>query len=883
MSVFCGFQRFFRWIICAPLVVVCVEGAANAADPDLNSCVVGLYRAYDNTDDSYLSYINLSDGVNFGTVTYTGGQAWPATGLTAAPTYNGYTFDGFYLREIQQYSSSMSSVINAPAQCIEGGLLAHWSFNGCNADVVLGNSDYGYPSPILINQNSVGTVMSTTAPEWEVRFLDEHTRDIIIGTSSCTSIPGGYDSVFGFSTAAYNTISAGGSGKYCWCRATNNGQDSNGSSQINSNNVNAYTQWVWVELRVARCTQNICSSACATMLAGNSSQENEDFRAAIYGHNCPFKINYSDVIGINSNPDRYTYGDSAITLANPTSFNSNVVFDRWTDDDNNDATVTSIPSGSRGTKNFTANYLCATGYSEKSCPLAGLDNTIDSTAYESVAINTSPYGVEGEDLFPGEWLAKYSYGVVRGNAACSTTSGSPVNQLFISSTVGPYCWCKPTLFSDNGSFESGHAAGVGTAPWYISSYSGTHSSANCQASCANACAKQAALDSETRNVWYKCTAGCQPNVCFVNYYNVLNGNETWPNPKMTPTLFSAETPVASFTVSNPNRPTHAFVSWCENAGLSTNCSGTKTIATNSCTTDQSAINLYAKWNQLYTLSYACDNGATPPSSTNVAPGNVLLADKDAACGGHTSCETVRWNCVDANNNNVNVVNVQGHSGLTMPAANVTCTLVRNTISYEIGVEGNGGSGELRVNGSGLLIPQDNSFQCQCGTTVTLPEWGLNNTLTQNGKVFIGWADYDTGNAITEPFNCADTKVVATWCDCVQNCTAGSNSASCSYTGVANNSCGYNYSCSTGYNNNGVTSGTYYAASGTCPSTVSGPSCSGNEIVLQWYNQNIQLNNEPQSCIYGTPYSAATGAISTIVPPTRQGYDFAGWTVTGYQP
>ena len=482
----------------------------------------------------------------------------------------------------------------------------------------------------------------------------------------------------------------------------------------------------------------------------------------------------------------------------------------------------------------------------------------------------------GLTLFNSEWQQKFDDGnngsfIVRGKSVCSESSSVQAGTA-PSSTGGKYCWCKPTLYID----ENDNYYGVGTVPWY----SGTgifSDESSCESGCAAKCEQGIAS--------FKCDFGCQPNVCFVNYYNVSNGNETWPSPRVTPTLFSAETPVASFTVSNPGRPTHAFVSWCENAGLSTNCSGTKTIATNSCTTDQSAINLYAKWNQLYTLSYACDNGATPPSSTSATQGqNILLADKDAACGGHTSCETVRWNCVDANNNNVNVVNVQGHSGLTMPAANVTCTLQRNTIVYDIGVLGNGGSGEVTVSGNTLLIPQDDLFQCQCGTTVTLPEWGLNNTLTQNGKVFTGWADYDTGNLISAPFNCVDTKVVATWCDCVQNCTAGSNSASCSYTGVANNSCGYNYSCSTGYNNSGVTSGAYYSTAGTCPSPVTGPSCSGNRIALEWYSQNTQLNNEPQFCIYGSPYTAgANSAISTIVPPTRQGYNFTGWTVTGQQP
>ena len=210
----------------------------------------------------------------------------------------------------------------------------------------------------------------------------------------------------------------------------------------------------------------------------------------------------------------------------------------------------------------------------------------------------------------------------------------------------------------------------------------------------------------------------------------------------------------------------------------------------------------------------------------------------------------------------------------MPAANVTCTLVRDTINYVIHIYADGGQGNVTVAGQNLYLPEDDTFQCQCGTTVTLPTWGVNNNLTMTNEVFMGWMEEDQSSGDTtsvSSISCdAERSIVADWCGCALNCTAGSNSASCSYAGVANNSCGYNYSCSTGYNNIGVTSGTYYSTAGTCPSPVTGPSCSGNEIVLQWYSQNTQLNNEPQSCIYGTPYTAGTGAISPIVQPTRQG-------------
>lgn len=706
-----------------------------------------------------------------------------------------------------------------------------------------------------------------------------------------------YKHIYGESkcNASSSSYSDSTSGNNCWCHATEKTEGLLGRA----NSKYVVSDAIWKHVGSYSSCEQVCPNYCAEQVKTNQTTRTAMLKDSdgkpVFDTVCnanTYNINYvlNDGISGGSQPASATYNE-VFNVTNPTK--TGLVFLGWNitgmDSTTHDygsaqnsltqhTTATSLLNVTRtwfqnlratsGTVTFTAQWGCATGYTEQACPLRGVNPQKDGEGYKYVDISTSSYEINNTELFPGEWSIMFPYGTVRGRAQC-VNNGNTWD-----------CQCKPTMFSDDNSFAPGHAQGIGTISWV--NVTQFQSQSACEASCASKCAGNISSNSGFRETWGKCENGCQPNVCFVNYYNVSNGDETWPSPKMTPALFSAETPVASFTVSNPSRPMHAFVSWCENAGLSTNCSGTKTIATNSCTADQSTINLYANWNQLYTLSYACDNGATPPSSTNVAPGNVFLADKDTACGGHTSCETVKWNCVDANNNNVNVVNIQGHSGITMPAANVICTLVRNTISYEIGVDGNGGSGELRIDENGLSIPQDISFYCQCGTTVTLPEWGVNNTLTQNGKVFTGWADYGTGNAITEPFNCVGTRVIATWCDCVQNCTAGSNSASCGYTGVANNSCGYNYSCSTGYNNNGVTSGTYYAAAGNCPSPVTGPSCSGNEIVLQWYNQNTQLNNEPQSCIYGTPYSAATGAISPIVPPTRPGYDFAGWTVTGHQ-
>lgn len=969
MSVFCGFQQFFRWVIrvnvfCAilclcvvyPVAATEVEGWCSAgnfgvadlfsslvssnAGGDCEQCPIGSYNA--NTDSNFEPDSCTACGSGFSTASV--GQTTSGSCVACSNDNGGVA--------TWKSSSFVRKTFQDPHPDLQRpdwkSIPAEWcdpdSHNGyyCNIGRVVGlceisTCDTGYTLKSGLDESkngiktyAIGRVEPTQNNDWRdlTCYVDsvaswtncENNGSTFAGmdygewmvrfdytpASSGTMIPlHAYKNVYGESKCIGNSFNQNNTtaGKYCWCHATGllelNGVSVQG--QVDSKKIVSDAKWKYVTSYTdnATCVE-VCPNYCAQQVSTSSSVRSDMFKDSdgkpVFATKCQIN-SYSIVYDLNggtsggSQPASATYNE-VFNVTNPTK--TGLVFLGWNitgmDSTTHDygsaqnsltqhTTATSLLNVTRtwfqnlratsGTVTFTAQWGCATGYTVQECPLRGVNPQKDGEGYKYVDISTSSYEINNTELFPGEWSIMFPYGTVRGRAQC-VNNGNTWD-----------CQCKPTMFSDDNSFAPGHAQGIGTISWV--NVTQFQSQSACEAACASKCAGNISSNSSFREAWGKCGNGCQPNVCFVNYYNVSNGNETWPSPKMTPALFSAETPVASFTVSNPSRPMHAFVSWCENAGL-TNCSNPMTIATNSCTADQSTINLYANWNQLYTLSYVCDNGETPPSSTNVAPGNLrLLANKNTACGGHTSCETVRWNCVDANNNNVNVVNVQGQSGITMPAANVICTLVRDTINYVIHIDADGGQGNVTVAGQNLYLPEGETFQCLCGTTVTLPEWGQYNTLTQNGKVFTGWTDYGTGNAITGPFNCADTRVVATWCDCVQNCTAGSNSASCSYTGVANNSCGYNYSCSTGYNNNGVTSGTYYAAAGTCPSPVTGPSCSGNEIVLQWYSQNTQLSNEPQSCIYGTPYSAATGAISPIVQPTRLGYDFAGWTVTGHQP
>ncbi|MBR6010039.1 MAG: InlB B-repeat-containing protein [Alphaproteobacteria bacterium] len=185
--------------------------------------------------------------------------------------------------------------------------------------------------------------------------------------------------------------------------------------------------------------------------------------------------------------------------------------------------------------------------------------------------------------------------------------------------------------------------------------------------------------------------------------------------------------------------------------------------------------------------------------------------------------------------------------------------------YNITVNKNSGSGTLVVNGQNLT--NSNTATCTCGSSVTMPTWGTaDNMMTRSGKRFSGWS--------ISSFTCNQNRTVnAQWCTC-GTCTAGSNVSSCSMTGtVTNNQCNYNFSCGSGYNYNGSASGSgsFDACAGTSPS------CSGNVLDLVWYKETtgatpLYQNPNPSTCTYG-------GDMSPLVPPTKTGYTFNGWTVT----
>ena len=55
------------------------------------------------------------------------------------------------------------------------------------------------------------------------------------------------------------------------------------------------------------------------------------------------------------------------------------------------------------------------------------------------------------DLSVNEWVVKFSYGTVKGEALCATNEGTYATPGTPVGTGGRYCWCRASGFAETGS------------------------------------------------------------------------------------------------------------------------------------------------------------------------------------------------------------------------------------------------------------------------------------------------------------------------------------------------------------------------------------------------------------------------------------------------
>jgi len=133
------------------------------------------------------------------------------------------------------------------------------------------------------------------------------------------------------------------------------------------------------------------------------------------------------------------------------------------------------------------------------CSLSGLDTSIeaDDVGYlpnngES-SYNTSTYGLTEN----GTWGVTFSYGVVKGEALCSSTNGTYAQTGNPTTTGGgQYCWCRATSYTAN----NADMCAVSAPAWVFSS--DLDDSGDCVEACAGDCVAYVQANSDFREALF---------------------------------------------------------------------------------------------------------------------------------------------------------------------------------------------------------------------------------------------------------------------------------------------------------------------------------------------------------------------------------------------
>lgn len=367
-----------------------------------------------------------------------------------------------------------------------------------------------------------------------------------------------------------------------------------------------------------------------------------------------------------------------------------------------------------------------------------------------------------------------------------------------------------------------------------------------------------------------------------------------PSTTTMPTSFAYDT---GATISGvPVREHSQFAGWCTNSALTQGCAMTKTIAANS---TNSAQTFYAKWTcdagyhasgnacvaNSIRLSWTTAHGTAPSSPSSCSYGGTFTAPAAISATGYMfGGWNINGNTVAAGETvSCNELGVGARSG------NVSISAVWSPATYIITLNDstNGGSGGDGSVKEVYNTEWKNSAGTQTITDVTIPTKAASG---HNFYVFTGYYTAASGGTLEihgdgvlqEPTKfTANTTLYAQFGTCA--CTTGDNVTSCTVAGVSRNQCEYSYSCASGFNSGGATSGTFMGDIGVANNT--SPDCSGKVSYTM-----ILKNHAGSACsvteqkYYYVPIdnkwysdSALTNEVThTSSDPTCPGYTFRGW-------
>ncbi|MDR3208241.1 MAG: InlB B-repeat-containing protein [Rickettsiales bacterium] len=332
------------------------------------------------------------------------------------------------------------------------------------------------------------------------------------------------------------------------------------------------TTWDWTSSnRIIYNTPTSCSKHIYQCNNGYDISGTNDTPSA----NCS-AINYDITYILNggtnnaSNPTTYTVETATITLLSPAK--TGYAFDGWYTSSNFlGQAVTSIPKGSTGNKTFYAKWVCNGGYkcSDANCSsCAACDSGTFSTGPNSTTACTA--------------CAVGSYNTNVSQTTCTACAGGKTTE-------------------NQGSTSCTDCNQKNVQTWETPSWTNNTMTNLCEI--------------KTCNNGYE----NKSNTCSPETYNISYTLDGGTNNTSNPTTYTVET--ATITLLSPTKTGYTFSGWCDDSGLSSNCTTSKQIAKGS-TGNKT---FYAKWTvKIYTVTLDPNEGTPGTKSTvDVSYGSTI--------------------------------------------------------------------------------------------------------------------------------------------------------------------------------------------------------------------------------------------------------------------
>jgi hypothetical protein len=214
------------------------------------------------------------------TCNYDGGLTLPSD-----PQRTGYTFDGWKVRPMMEFSTLTSLQTANDSQRWGKGYVLSSGADYCYYDV--GTSGY-----TVVNCKTNSGFNALSQKEWKVQYNSGTTKGTLYGSAYCSAKSGSHNSgawnvAESFATTAQ--LEAGttaNNAQYCWCQATgwqpeNSSTIYGNSGEISWGNQSVSSSAAWVFRNDAYSSADACAQACAASCAGTALY-NSAFRRALF-------------------------------------------------------------------------------------------------------------------------------------------------------------------------------------------------------------------------------------------------------------------------------------------------------------------------------------------------------------------------------------------------------------------------------------------------------------------------------------------------------------------------------------------------------------------------------------------------------------------------